>query len=71
MKDRKRQNGRDDAPDIGVVRVFSNPGPDAGDRLRRLITLMIRYATNDREDSTGDRLVQDARPADDFNEADA
>ena len=49
--DKKGQNrkGRDagDAPEIGVVRVFSNPGPDAEDRLRRLLSLMVRYATRD------------------------
>ena len=50
-KDRKEQKRRGkpagDAPEIGVVRVFSNPGPDAEDRLRRLLSLMVRYATRD------------------------
>ena len=36
-----------DAPHVGVVRVFSKPGPDAEDRLRRLMSLMIKYATQD------------------------
>ena len=36
-----------DAPHVGVVRVFSRPGPDAEDRLRRLMSLMIKYATQD------------------------
>ena len=32
-----------------MVRIFSNPGLDAEERLRRLVTLMIKYATgNDR-----------------------
>ncbi len=48
-KDRKEQNRKrrtaGDAPEIGVVRVFANPGPDAQDRLRRLMSLMVRYAT--------------------------
>ena len=43
-----KKPGRD-APDIGVVRVASNPGPDAQDRLRRLFSLLVRYATQDRE----------------------
>ena len=60
MEDRNGQNGRakprSDASEIGRVRVFSNPGPDAEDRLRRLMSLMIRYATQDgrEEDSTSD-----------------
>ena len=82
MKDKKRQNGRDDdAPDIGVVRVFSNPGPDAGDRLRRLITLMVRYATKDTVTSEssdiaigpsrGETIVlEDASPPQDLPEGD-
>ena len=51
MKDRNGQNRRakprSDASEIGVVRVFSNPGPDAEDRLRRLFALLVRYATQD------------------------
>ena len=53
MKDKckKEQNQKrrpaGDAPEIGAVRVFSNPGPDAQDRLRRLLSLMVRYATRD------------------------
>ena len=51
MRDRIGQNRRgkprNDASDIGVIRVFSNPGPDAEDRLRRLMSLMVRYATQD------------------------
>ena len=35
-----------------MVRVFSNPGPDAEERLRRLMTLMIKYATRDGVAST-------------------
>ena len=51
MRDKNGQNRKrrpaGDAPEIGVVRVFSNPGPDAEDRLRRLLSLMVRYATRD------------------------
>ena len=54
MKDRnvqkRRAKPRSDGSEIGVVRVFSNPGPDAEDRLRRLFTLLVRYATQDGQD---------------------
>ena len=43
-----KKPGRD-APDIGVVRVASNPGPDAEDRLRRLVALLAKYAVRDRQ----------------------
>ena len=56
MKDRNGQNRRgkprNDSSGIGRVRVFSNPGPDAEDRLRRLMSLMIRYATQDGQATT-------------------
>ena len=49
MKDMNGQNRREkprrDASEIGEVRVFSSPGPDAEDRLRRIFSLMVRYAT--------------------------
>ena len=55
MKDRNGQNRRakprSDASEIGRVRVFSNPGPDAEDRLRRLFALLVRYATQDGQDA--------------------
>lgn len=53
LKDRKRQNGPGDASDIGVVRVFYNPGPDAEDRLRRLFALMVKHATGDGRPESG------------------
>ena len=50
MKDDKKQKRRGkpeaDPEEIGVVRVFSNPGPDAEERLRRLMALMVKYATS-------------------------
>ena len=46
-----------DAPEIGVVRVFSNPGPDAEERLRRLLSLMVRYATAD-PTTTPDQILE-------------
>ena len=33
-----------DGPELGVVRIRSKPAPDAQDRLRRLFTLLVRYA---------------------------
>ncbi len=67
-KDRKEQKRRGkpagDAPEIGVVRVFSNPGPDAQDRLRRLLSLMVRYATRDGQTETGQDSPSDAQPDD-------
>ena len=51
MRDKDNQNKPKtpggDASDIRVVRVSSNPGPDAQDRLRRLFTLLVKYATKD------------------------
>ena len=32
----------------GVVTIDFNPGPDAQDRLRRLFTLLVKYATKDK-----------------------
>ena len=53
MKDRSRQNGRgtpkEDFSEFGEVRVISRPAPDAEDRLRRLFTLLVRYATQERQ----------------------
>ena len=71
MEDMKTRNGRKrperDPPEIGVVRVFSNPGPDAEERLRRLVTLMIKYATgNGQAEPEGD----DAAHEDDHAEGD-
>ena len=43
----RRVKSRSDASEIGRVRVSSKPGPDAEDRLRRLMSLMVRYATQD------------------------
>ena len=45
----RRRKPRGDAFEIGEIRVFSRPGPDARDRLRRIITLMIKHAARDRQ----------------------
>ena len=73
-KDRKEQKRRGkstgEAPEIGVVRVFSNPGPDAQERLRRLLSLMVRYATRDGQAGSGRDLTSDGQPTDDLAEGD-
>ncbi len=54
-----------------MVRVFSNPGPDAEDRLRRLLSLMVRYATRDGQAETEQDSPTDAQPTDDPAEKEA
>ena len=76
MKDRNGQNRRrkpkSDGSEIGVVRVFSRPGPDAEDRLRRLFTLLVRYATQDEKDVPDQEdSSDDERPDDESTEAEA
>ena len=74
-KDKKGQNKKrrdpGDATEIGVVRVFSNPGPDAEDRLRRLLSLMVRYATRDGQAPPEQDSPKDAQPTDDPTEGEA
>ena len=73
-KDRKERKRRGkpagDAPEIGVVRVFSNPGPDAPDRLRRLLSLMVRYATRDGQATRGESTFPDSSTPINHGEAD-
>ncbi len=69
-RNRSKKPRRDDSV-IGVVRVFSNPGPDAEDRLRRALSLMIKYATRNREDEPGSDSREDGPPTDDPTEAEA
>ena len=73
MEDTKKQKagGRPerDASEIGVVRVFSRPGPDAEDRVRRLFSLLVRYATSDGQAEPRKDSLTGARSADDQVEA--
>ena len=73
MKDtnsrKKPKRPRGDAPDIGVVRVASNPGPDAEDRLRRLTSLLIKYATRNRQAAPEKDAPEDAPPREHHDEA--
>ena len=64
---KRRGKPKGDPSEIGVVRVFSNPGPDAEDRLRRLFILLVRYATQDGTDEPH----QDHSSDDDYTEAEA
>ena len=45
----KPQSSRRATPELGVVEVIYNPGPDAQDRLRRLVALLAKYAVRDRQ----------------------
>ena len=75
MEDTKTGNSRGrpegHAPEIGVVRVFSNSGPDAEDRLRRLFSLLVKYATRDGHAESGKDSPPDARHVGDHPEAEA
>ena len=74
MEDKRKKRRRKPARDpqeIGVIRVFSKPGPDAEDRVRRLVSLMIKYATSDGQDTPEKESPTDALPDDDPTEADA
>ena len=44
----KPKGARKDPVDLRVVSIDFNPGPDAQDRLRRLFTLLVKYATEDK-----------------------
>ena len=44
----RRRRSEGNASELGVVRIYSNPGPDAEDRLRRLFTQFVKHATKDR-----------------------
>lgn len=74
MKDtngrKRRGKPRSGSSEIGVVRVFSNPGPDAEDRLRRLFSLMVKHATRS-EEAVTEESATDERPNDDTTEAEA
>ena len=75
MEDTKTRNRRGrpegDASDLGVIRVFSNPGPDAEDRLRRLFSLLVKYATRDGQAASGKDSPPGAPDIGDHPEAEA
>ena len=43
----KPKSAKRGVSELGVVSIDFNPGPDAQDRLRRLFTLLVKYATKD------------------------
>ena len=53
MEDTSSQNkpkiSGGDSSDMRVAGIDFNPGPDAQDRLRRLFTLLVKYAARDRQ----------------------
>lgn len=57
----KKLPGRS-AFEVGVIRVSANPGPDAEDRLRRLMSLIVRHATRDIQAASGKDSPSDAPP---------
>ena len=75
MEDTNTRNRRGktqgDASELGVVRVFYNPGPDAEDRLRRLFSLLVKYATRDGQSASEKDSPPDAMHVGDHPEAEA
>ena len=73
MEDTNTRNRRGrphgDASGFGVVRVFYNPGPDAEDRLRRLFSLLVKYASRDGQAASEKESPPDARHVGDHPEA--
>ena len=76
MKDTNEQNDRNkprrtgkNSQEIGVVRVVFKPGPDAEDRLRRAMALMIKYATRDRQAADGENAPPEEPQSDYHAEA--
>ena len=65
MKDDNRQGRRkkprEDAPELKLVGIDFNVGPDAHDRLRRLFTILVRHAARRRLAEQND-APSDARP---------
>ena len=53
MEDRQkyRRKGRsaENTPEMRVVGIEFNPGPDAEDRLRRLFTILLEHAVRERQ----------------------
>ena len=53
MEDRQkyRRKGRstENTPEMRVVGIDFNPGPDAEDRLRRLFTILLEHAVRERQ----------------------
>ena len=63
----RRRKPRSDAFEIGEIRVSSRPGPDARDRLRRIFTILLEHAAEERQ-SVPEDASADATPNDDAEE---
>ena len=72
-KDTRSRRGRPegDASELGVVRVFSKPAPDAEDRLRRLFTLLLKHAARERQAAPKEDSLPEAELDGDHIEAEA
>ena len=69
QKKPKRSDG--DASEIGEIRVHYKPGPDSRDRLRRLTTLLIRYAAEHKQARSSEDASSDDSHADECAGEDA
>ena len=49
QKYRRRGRSAENTPEMKVVGIAFNPGPDAEDRLRRLFTILLEHAVRDRQ----------------------
>ena len=65
----RRWKPRSDAFEIGVIRVSSRPAPDARYRLRRIITMMIKHASRDRQAARGENAPPSDPQVEDHAEA--
>ena len=75
MKAKDEQNRRkrpeEDASELGIVRVYSKPAPDAEDRLRRLFTLLLRPSASDGQAASEKDSPPDDRHIGDHLEAES
>ena len=68
---KRPKSPRRTGPELRVVRVDCNPGPDAQDRLRRLFTLLVKCAARARLPVPEQDSLSDASPAEDHAEEEA
>ena len=67
----KPKNRVGDVPDLRVVGIDFNPGPDAHDRLRRLFTLLLVYADREARRPQGEDSHLNGLPSEDATKGDA
>lgn len=70
-RQKKPKRSRHDASEIGEIRVHYKPSPDSRDRLRRLTTLIIRYAREHKQARSSDGAPSDTPRAGDYAGEDA